>query len=524
MSTLSAASFVAATLLVAAITHFWVRRLEVSGSAVEEYFSGGRSLAWPVVAGSLMLTNLSTEQLIGLNGSVYGDGNLVAAAWELLAAAAMVVTALVFLPRYLSRGFSTTPGYLAERYDAGVATIVSAFFLLGYVSVLLPVVLYTGSLALIGIFELEVPLWMVSAGIAILGGAYAVFGGLKSVAVSDTLNGIGLLVGGLAVPALGLAMLGDGSVLAGISALVERAPQSLRVVGRPQDSLPWPTLLSGMMLIQLFYWSTNQVIVQRAMAARSLADGQKGVLFAAGLKLLGPLMLCLPALIALRMPELEIRANDQAYPALVRAVLPQWSLGLFAAVLVGSILSSFNSALNSAATLYCLEFHRGRWFPKTSDEDLVRVGKYFGIIVGALAAAGAPALAAADSIFEYLQQVNGLYSVPIISIFLMGIVTRRADGRGARAGILVGLASYSWFTFAGVEGLHWLHGYAISFVAASLATLALSAGSQGQVVDATAAAPEPRLEGWGSAKLAGGLCVAAAAVIYLVLSVVAGPR
>ena len=210
--------------------------------------------------------------------------------------------------------------------------MVSGLFLFGYVTVLLPVVLYTGSLALIGMFDLNLSLWFVVATIGILGSAYAIFGGLKSVAVSDTLNGIGLLIGGLAIPILGLYALGDGSFFKGLNILGTNNPEYLAVLTNTNIdgdvvSVPWPTLFTGMMFIQVFYWSTNQVIVQRAMAAKSLAEGQKGVLFASAMKLVGPLLLCLPGIIALHMTDLNIDKQDQVYGAVVRHVLPEWSLG-----------------------------------------------------------------------------------------------------------------------------------------------------------------------------------------------------
>ena len=212
-------------------------------------------------------------------------------------------------------------------------SMVSGLFLFGYVTVLLPVVLYTGSLALITMFDLNISLWLVAAIIGVLGSSYAIFGGLKSVAVSDTLNGIGLLIGGLAIPILALSSLGGGSIIEGLTILGTQKPEYLKVLtqnnieGNPV-SVPWPTLLTGMMFIQVFYWSTNQVIVQRAMAAKSLAEGQKGVLFASAMKLIGPVMLCLPGIIALHMPDLTIDKQDRVYGAVVRHVLPDWSLGL----------------------------------------------------------------------------------------------------------------------------------------------------------------------------------------------------
>ena len=274
-------SFVLATAAVAVGTVFFVRRMKRSENAIEDYFAGGRSLAWPVVAGSLLLTNLSTEQLVGLNGAVFQDGRLVGIAWEVLSAFAMMATALLFLPKYLASGFTTTTGYLEQRYDRVTRRVVSALFLSGYVAVLLPVVLYTGALAVRGMFGLELQLWLVVVGIGILGSGYAIFGGLRAVAVSDTINGVGLLVGGVAVPLLALNLLGEGSIVEGLSILVEKKPEtlnpltSLNQIGT-QVSVPWPTLLTGMMFIQLFYWSTNQVIVQRAMGPVISSLANKG--------------------------------------------------------------------------------------------------------------------------------------------------------------------------------------------------------------------------------------------------------
>jgi SSS family solute:Na+ symporter len=467
---------------VALFTYRIVIGMKKSDNVTEEYFTGGRALAWPMVAGSLLLTNLSTEQLVGLNGSVFGDKALVGLAWEALAAFAMIATALVFLPRYLASGFTTTPAFLEKRFDKMTRSMVSGLFLFGYVTVLLPVVLYTGSLALIGMFDLNLSLWFVVATIGILGSAYAIFGGLKSVAVSDTLNGIGLLIGGLAIPILGLYALGDGSFFAGLNIIGSNNPEYLTVLTNTNVdgnvvSVPWPTLFTGMMFIQVFYWSTNQVIVQRAMAAKSLAEGQKGVLFASAMKLVGPLLLCLPGIIALHMTDLNIDKQDQVYGAVVRHVLPDWSLGLFAAVLLGSILSSFNSALNSASTLFSLQFYKGYINKKASGEQIVAVGKKFGILLAIASIFIAPLLDQMQSIFEYLQKVNGLYSVPIIGIFLLGITTKHVPAIAAKFGMIVGMLFYAFFTFININDvptfladgageLHWLHGYFISFISA----------------------------------------------------------
>ena len=489
MNTISIITFILATGSVAFFTYRIVQKMKRSDNATEEYFTGGRALTWPVVAGSLLLTNLSTEQLVGLNGDVFGDKALVGLAWEALAAFAMIATALVFLPRYLASGFTTTPAFLEKRFDKTTRSMVSGLFLFGYVTVLLPVVLYTGSLALERMFNLDLPLWMIILLIGGLGSAYAIFGGLKSVAVSDTINGVGLLIGGLAIPFLGLAALGDGSFFGGLSILLNDKPEYLEVLTRKNVdgnivSVPWPTLFTGMMFIQIFYWSTNQVIVQRAMAARSLAEGQKGVLFASAMKLVGPLMLCLPGIIALHMTDLPIGRQDQVYGALVRYVLPDWSLGLFAAVLMGSILSSFNSGLNSASTLFSLQFYKGYINQNATPDEIVKTGKQFGMLLAVLSIVIAPLLAQTQSIFQYLQKVNGLYSVPIIGIYLLGITTKHVPAIAAKVGMVVGMAMYAFFSFENLHNvpeffadgngdLHWLHGYFISFVFSVIVMLAI---------------------------------------------------
>ena len=489
MNTISIISFIVATGAVAFFTIRIVQGMKKSDNATEEYFTGGRALAWPVVAGSLLLTNLSTEQLVGLNGAVFGDKALVGIAWEALAAFAMIATALIFLPKYLASGFTTTPAFLEKRFDKTTRSMVSGLFLFGYVTVLLPVVLYTGSLAMIGMFDLNVPLWLVVATIGSLGSAYAIFGGLKSVAVSDTINGVGLLVGGLAIPVLALVALGDGSFFLGLRTLFNTNPEYLAVMTQTNVdgnvvSVPWPTLLTGMMFIQVFYWSTNQVIVQRAMAAKSLAEGQKGVLFASAMKLVGPLMLCLPGIIALHMTDLTIDKQDQVYGAIVRHILPDWSLGLFAAVLMGSILSSFNSALNSASTLFSLQFYSGYINKNASGAQIVKIGKYFGIGLAVASIMIAPILDQMQSIFEYLQKVNGLYSVPIIGIFMLGIGTKHVPAIAAKIGMIVGMALYAFFTFVNIKDvpvffangdgdLHWLHGYFISFISSVVVMLVI---------------------------------------------------
>ena len=439
-------SFISFTALVAIIAFFASRKTDENSA--DGYFLGGRSLTAGVIAGSLLLTNLSTEQIVGLNGSAYESG-LSVMAWESLAAIAMVVTALFLLPRYLKGGLTTVPQFLANRFDTTTKTITSALFLTGYVVVLLPVILYSGSVAISGMFDLPEALGVSNTqaiylcvwGIGLIGSVYAVFGGLKAVAVSDTINAIGLLVGGLMIPVLGLMAIGDGSILEGLSVLATEHPEKLKSMGERTDPVPFYTIFTGMMLVQLFYWGTNQQIIQRALGAKNLEEGQKGLLLGSFIKILGPIIVVLPGIIAYHMfPDLP--AVDQAYPELVSAVLPPALLGFFAAVIFGAILSSFNSVLNSSVTLFGIDIYKQHINPEADEATVVKKGKIFGVILALGAMVIAPFIANAGSLFDYLQEINGIYSIPILTIIVVGFLTKRVPAIAAKIGLLSGSLLY----------------------------------------------------------------------------------
>src|SRR5690606_14924391 len=402
-----------------------------------------------VIAGSLLLTNLSTEQLVGLNGSAYSDG-LSVMAWETLAAIAIVVTAIFLLPRYLKGGLTTIPQFLADRFDVTTKTITSGLFLTGYVVVLLPVILYSGSVAISGMFDvpdllgvsettaLVICIW----GIGIIGSIYAIFGGLKAVAVSDSINAIGLIVGGILIPIFGLMAIGDGNVFNGMENLMGADPERFDSTGNPGQEVPFSTIFTGMMLVQLFYWGTNQQIIQRALGAKTLAEGQKGLLLAAVLKILGPLILVLPGMIAYHYFEGGLASSDLAYPELVREVLPKPLVGFFAAVLFGAILSSFNSVLNSSVTLFGIDIYKQHINMGASESLVVRYGKIFGIFLALAAMLIAPMIANAGSLFNYLQEINGIYSIPIFTIIVVGYLTKKVPAIAAKIGIFFGSILY----------------------------------------------------------------------------------
>ncbi len=440
-------SFLGFTLLVAIISYIATRKTNEASS--DGYFLGGRSLTAGVIAGSLLLTNLSTEQIVGLNGSAYANG-LSVMAWETLAAIAMVVTATFLLPRYLKGGLTTVPQFLAERFDVATKTWTSILFLTGYVVVLLPIILYSGSLAISGMFNIPELLqvthtqsiWICVWGIGIIGSIYAVFGGLKAVAVSDSINAIGLLVGGILIPVFGLMAIGDGSILEGISTLTAENPEKFKSMGSTTDPVPFYTIFTGMMLVQLFYWGTNQQIIQRALGAKDLKEGQKGLLLASFIKILGPLIVVLPGIIAFHLFNGQLENADQAYPMLVNRVLPTYLVGFFAAVLFGAILSSFNSVLNSSVTLFGLDVYKQHINKEANERTVVKYGKMFGIILAIAAMFIAPLIANAGSLFEYLQEVNGIYSIPILTIIVVGYLTKRVPAVAAKIGLVSGCVLY----------------------------------------------------------------------------------
>jgi SSS family solute:Na+ symporter len=440
------ASFLFFTGLVAALTWWLTRRDDHATST--GYFLGGRSLTWPLIAGSLLLTNLSTEQMVGLNGAAFMHGFAVMV-WEVVAVVALVCMALFFLPRFLRSGVSTVPEYLEIRFDRQTQIITNLIFLVAYAVILLPIILYTGATGLIGILDVQrilgleshaQTLWIIVWVVGIIGSVYALFGGLRTVAVSDTINGVGLLAGGLMIAWFGLDALGEGDIVAGIGALSAGNPGRFNSIGDADSGVPFGTVFSGILLLHMFYWTTNQQIIQRTFGAKSLAEGQKGVLATGLLKLIGPVYLVIPGLIAFALFAGQDIKADHSYGMLVNQVLPTPLAGFFAAVMTGAILSSYNSALNSTCTLFSLGLYRRVINRNATNQQIVRSGKIFGWMLALFSMSLAPLLLGQESIFAYLQKMNGLYFIPILAVVLVGMLTRRVPPIAAKAALGAGFA------------------------------------------------------------------------------------
>lgn len=454
MNAVTLGSFLFFTALVGVLT-WWITRSDDHASS-KGYFLAGRSLTFPLIAGSLLLTNLSTEQMVGLNGAAFTDG-LCVMVWEVVAVIALVAMALFFLPRFLRSGVATVPQFLEIRYDRQTQAITNSIFLVAYVGILLPIILYTGATGMIGILDIQamlnipsllgidseiITLYLIVFAVGILGSIYALFGGLRTVAVSDTLNGIGLLVGGFLITAYALSQLGgEGGISQGANLLLEQQKERFNSVGDHRSSVPFGTIFSGIFLLNLFYWTTNQQIIQRTFGASSLAEGQKGVLLTGALKLLGPMYLVLPGMIAYTMFAGEDIKADHAYGLLVNRVLPKPLTGFFAAAMIGAILSSFNSALNSSCTLFSLGFYKNFFRPEATEKEVVRSGKVFGWIVAGVAMSIAPLLAKTESIFGYLQKMNGMYFIPIFAVVLVGMLSKRVPPVAAKIALVTGFAA-----------------------------------------------------------------------------------
>ncbi|MFG6686077.1 solute:sodium symporter family transporter [Mariniflexile sp. HNIBRBA6329] len=524
-------SFLGFTILVAVISYFKTRKTDESTS--DGYFLGGRSLTGVVIAGSLLLTNLSTEQIVGLNGSAYKEGILVMA-WETLAAIAMVVTALFLLPRYLGGGIATIPTFLEQRYNKTTKAITSGLFLSGYVVVLLPIVLYSGALAINAMFNVpemlgvskNLALWITVFAIGIIGSIYAIFGGLKAVAVSDTINAVGLLIGGLLIPFFGLREIGNGSISEGISTLMTSNPEKFNAIGDSGSSIPFATIFTGMMLVQLFYWGTNQAIIQRALGAKNLEEGQKGLLIASFIKILGPLIVVVPGIIAFHLFQGNLANPDEAYPKLVTQVLPASLVGFFAAVLFGAILSSFNSALNSSVTLFGIDIYKEFINKSASEKETVKAGKLFGVFLALLSMFVAPFIAnAPDGLFGYLQEVNGCYSIPILTIIVVGYLTKRVPAKAANIAIVLGAILYMISQFIlkpyvfGTENYpHFLHVMAILFVMNIIIMLIIGKLSPRATDFSLELTNDVDITPWKHAKTIGAVIILIVVTIYIYFS------
>ena len=413
----------------------WVSR-EKGGRRkdAQDYFLAGRTLPWWAIGASLIAANISAEQIIGMSGSGYALG-LAIASYEWMAALTLLIVGKCFLPVFLRNGITTMPQFLEERYGPGIRTIMAVFWLGLYVFVNLTSILWLGSIAVTRVAGIDQ-----FTALALLGGfalVYQLYGGLKAVALTDIVQVALLVLGGLLIVGLSLAKIGgDGGIVAGFQTLMAAHPEHFHMILKPDDpfykDLPGlSVLIGGMWIMNVSYWGFNQYIIQRALAAKDIGEAQKGVVFAAFLKLLMPVIVVLPGVAALELaPGLE--KPDQAYPSMM-ALLPSGVLGLVFAALVAAIVASLASKINSISTIFTLDFYARRR-PGADQPHLVKVGRIAATVAIVLAVLAAkPLLGGFDQGFQYIQEYTGFFTPGIVVIFVLGLFWKRANEAGAIA-------------------------------------------------------------------------------------------
>ena len=421
-----------------------------------DYFLAGRNLPWWLIGFSLIASNISTEHFVGMAGRGY-DLGLAIASYEWMAAVTLVLVGLFFLPRFLRAGIYTIPEFLEYRYDVRTRTLMAAYIMTAYVLVALATVLYSGALALESIFGLDVRagIWL----IGILAGGYTIYGGLKAVVWSDLIQGVALLLGGVLVTVLGFRAIG------GVEPFLAAAEGKLHTVlpwNHPE--MPWlAVFIGGLWIPNIFYWGLNQFITQRTLAARSLADAQRGIFLAGFIKLLIPFIIVFPGIMAAELFAEQVANPDQAYPVMMRELLPAGLTGLMFAALFGAVMSSLDSMLNSAATIFSVDLYKRHLRPEASSRRLMTVGR---VTTAALVLVGclwAPLVARAGSVFEYIQMFWGFISPGIVAAFLFGLFVPRTPPLAALGGMLLGVPVYGLLLWRLPE-VAFLHHMAITFI------------------------------------------------------------
>lgn len=426
-----------------------------------DYFLASKALPWWAVGASLIASNISAEQFIGMSGSGFAMG-LAISTYEWMAAATLLVVAIFFLPVYFKKGIYTMPGFLLDRYDTRVRTTMAIFWLLLYVFVNLTSVLYLGALSLNTI--LDVPMVYGILGLATFAMLYSIYGGLKAVAWTDVVQVVFLVAGGLATTYIALQMVGSGDAWEGLSLLRKEVPGHFTMIfskgemmipdgsGGVKDAyLDLPgisVLIGGMWITNLSYWGFNQYITQRALAAKSLDEAQKGMIFAGFLKLLMPLIVVIPGIAAwvivkngidigfvesMKDPATSLVKSDRAYPTLLQ-LLPVGLKGLAFAALTAAIVSSLASMANSTSTIFTMDIYQKYFSKGASEVKQVRVGRITGVIAFLIAALVAPALGQLDQAFQFIQEYTGFISPGVFAIFFFGVFWKKTTSNAALVG------------------------------------------------------------------------------------------
>lgn len=425
----------------------------------EDYFLAGRTLTWWVIGLSLIASNISTEHFVGMAGQGFrSDIGMAIASFEWIAALALILVALFLLPVFLRTGIYTLPEFLEYRYDRRARTFMSFFMLLFYVGITIATVLYAGAFALKTIFGLTIiqGVWL----LGISGGLYTVYGGLKAVVWSDVIQGLSLLGGGALVTYLGMQELG------GLDVFIEKSAGRLHTV-MPLDhpTLPWlAVFLGGMWIPNIFYFGLNQFITQRALGAKNIIEGQKGILFGATIKLVIPIIIVFPGIIAFELYGDQIADGDAAYPTLITNLLPVGLVGVMFAALFGATMSTLDSLLNSAATIFTIDIYRPFFNPAADSRKMVRIGKITTFALMLLACLWAPVVSSFEGgLYLFLQLYWGFIQPGVVAVFILGLTWKKVPAQAATYGMALNIPVYGFLLWLFPETA-FLHHMGITFL------------------------------------------------------------
>ncbi|NOU60849.1 sodium/sugar symporter [Marinifilum caeruleilacunae] len=458
----------------------WVSRdKEGHQKNADDYFLASKSLPWWAIGASLIAANISAEQFIGMSGSGFAIG-LAIASYEWMAALTLIIVGKYFLPIFIEKGLYTIPEFVEKRYSTNLKTILAIFWIALYVFVNLTSVLYLGALALETI--MGIPMIYGVIGLALFAASYSLYGGLSAVAWTDVIQVVFLILGGLVTTYLALDTVSGGEgVLAGFKHIYEAAPDSFHMIlDKAHDqykNLPGlGVIVGGMWVANLYYWGFNQYIIQRTLAAKSLQESQRGIVFAGFLKLIIPLIVVIPGIAAYVMvndgtimaslgdaaqnnvPSME--SADKAYPWLLQ-FLPTGLKGVAFAALAAAIVSSLASMLNSTSTIFTMDIYKPYFNPNASDKETVNTGRISAAVALVIAGCIAPLLGGLDQAFQFIQEYTGVVSPGILAVFMLGLFWKKATNKGAIVGVLssIPIAMFfkvgpkGWLTGSGIEGI-----------------------------------------------------------------------
>lgn len=422
-----------------------------------DYFLGGRSLPWWLIGISIVAANISTEQMVGMAGQGAGGVGLAVSAWQLTGTVGIVLIAFTLLPRLLQSGIYTIPEFLEYRYNTAARSLMALTTVVIYVVVMLTAVLYSGGLTIATIFGLDLTtgVWL----LAVVAALYTTWGGLKAVAWADLFQGLALLVGGLMVFVLGLRAVGGWEAFAAAN-----ADHLHMILPASHPELPWTGVASGMWIVTLYYCGLNQFIVQRNLAARTLRDGQLGVIFAGALWLIVPFAIVMPGIMAGQLFAGKLATPDQAYPMLIKALVPAGLRGFMLAAIAGAIISTLASMINSASTIFTMDVYNRLLDRRATQARLVLVGRLATVVAVVAGALLAPRLADPKfgGVFNFIQNFQGYIWPGVVAAFVVGLLVPQAPASAGVVALIAGPAIYGLFQ-ACAPSVHFLLQVALTF-------------------------------------------------------------